>query len=80
MASENGALVSKLTAPQREQMALMGDREMSWSATHGWPSLCESLSDKGLIEITARIPWGLSVGYRSVITDLGRKIRTQVAA
>ncbi|WP_330897692.1 hypothetical protein [Sphingobium sp.] len=76
-AVENDAatIARRLKGAERDTMAWMLDHEMEWSATHGWPSICDDMSAKGLIEITGQTVWGNRPQYRSVITDLGREVR-----
>lgn len=70
--------LSSLRGAQREQMAIMRDGETTWSATHGWPALCDSLCSKGLIEITGQTMWGGRPQYRSIPTPLGLAVRAHL--
>jgi peptide methionine sulfoxide reductase MsrB len=71
--------MAELTARLREQVASMRDGETTWSATHGWPSICEDLSSRGLIRITGRSMWDNRPEYRSEPTELGLAVRAAIA-
>jgi len=71
-------IIAGLSAEQMDQMLIMRDGVTSWSATHGWPGLCEHLKSKGLIKITGKSMWGNRPQYSSVPTQLGTLVRAAI--